>query len=550
MSNKGQEDEEKKRERKNGKEDLQKEKKYKITGPFLLPPYISSRQGIVSPIPNTEAIDVISYLDDKLSKSTYCEKFSKYYHTITAEPKKRPIPHIFQATEFDNIYELAKEWYPFWFNVIKKRLLLAEAVTYENRSRLGYPYFEHTKIPGDKARLVEEHFKEYTSKDTLTEKPFTICNRRLQPEPYGKVREFLFINGEGVVYSESKPNYRLLFDDYYASRIRLVFNETFENLVKQVRDNQIHEVYLRSTVYHHDMTKPKKLRKYVLFLDIKHFERCVGKLVRLRAKYLGNGYNKLQEHCSNAPYLVPDDEFKKCFLVEPEDGYITQLGSGDSSVTGLGKEAPSIVFLSYIEKIVTTYKNKERLIEEFLDNPQQFPILLLDYGDDMVVTSDDKELLYKFFEYLQIYLTAEIEEESKFLGYQYREKEDRFVLTILSFINNFYRPERAPYTAFRPYPMYGRRQRRLLYAEYGGPEIQEYLALDDEVFFHFYDKAAYEQEYLKEEAQVKSLPMNLILEKEYLLTTEEKLTLPYYDRLSDEVHSKIDVFLGKVGENV
>jgi len=493
-----------------------------IDGPFITPDYISKPRGVISPLPgySKEQVPEIINSIDKITP-----ELSSYHKTLTYEPRPRPIPHAFESGKYTKSVEVYKEHILEFFKYVT---IVDTVITFQRKSRSGYPFFQ-LGTEASKAEAVK-----LTLDQVLTGKfwnGYVILNKRLQAEIRTKLREYYFIDEKGhITLKEVGETYRAVpkLDGFLGSRIRLVFNYPLENLLKQVADTLIHNGIMKIPMFHHQMTvKPPKLRKAKIFVDTKYFERHVGALLLVRSEFIGEGYHALQTHLRSCPFLVPTDNFNTCYTIGVKDGYEVQLGSGDSAVAPIAKEFIATILLAYCKK-----KNLEfdKLLKHELPE-----FAVYDYGDDIIITSDDPDWSIDVYQFMAQFLQLEIEEPPRFLGYEYNDQQDDFKLAERSYVNNFYRPENAPLSALREYFFLGYFQRIAEYRKHGNQQVQDFIDVEQDMLNKYRKLSEYEDRRLSDIAKLgnTSLPTNYVLGKYYLLTEEEKVRLGIADALDD-----------------
>lgn len=448
-----------------------------------------------------------------------------YVGCTTQEMWRRPIPHVAQRTGLEALITLYKEWSDTLFEWIFSQVA-PPVQTYEKRSAMGFPVNERRD---DKLNVLRPFFARFmTGNLSAAEGGYIRCNIRLQPEKINKERVFNFLDNKGSPYSETVSGKERLLrrNSRYASRTRLVFNPPIVNLFKQVLDSAIHNVFLKHHAYHHDMTKMvrKRPKGFVIAVDVKHFERAVGAMVLERARAIGGLYERMQQLIQSSPYLAPSDDRKKAFLVIPnrDAGYVEQLGSGDSSVAPIAKEVLTVLYAEFFFR-KRKCTRKEALAYAVSGGTDD--VHFLNYGDDNVLYGDESKVK-ELFAFLSSYLSVEEEIPPKFLGYVLFP--EGFMLSISSYILNFYLNERAPYSFFRPYPHLGIVLRRNVYQVQGEPRISEEVipwegrewpkyGLNDEMLMR---KASDESRYAARLGYIED--PRVVLEKYYQLTEDEK----------------------------
>lgn len=413
--------------------------------------------------------------------------------------------------------------------------------TYDKHSRLGAPIYE---VEEHKLLKLMPFFERLLAGDlSLFDLPdiYVINNIRLQAEPKAKEREFIFVGAGGVPYLK-KIGAAERFDSVFertASRQRLVFNYPVANLLTQVLDTAIHNWFLRSPAIHINMASMigKTLPGYVRFIDVKHWERGVGAIVRHRHRHIGGLFERIVSRLLEVPYLVPgDDGMVYSMRVNHDKGYIEQLGSGISAVAPIGKEIFILLYAVFFMRLLNvSFDNALTTAMAGGTDKLHF----MNYGDDNVLYGDP-DLVERCLEFLRRVLTIEIEEPPRFLGHYYDEKRG-FHLGASSYVLNMYLAERGPRTRFRPYPFLGFQLRRELFSRMGHESIRnEIIPKEDEYIAQFGFTLSRMVEMARKEKEsimTEGLEVNplSILEKEYMLTDEQKMLDPNFDVLSREV---------------
>lgn len=476
-------------------------------------------------------------LNDYVGCSTFERK-----HPIRRGWAKRPIPHFSPVSESSKLIALFEEWGPFIYSWIKEHME-PSVQTYDKHSRLGAPEF---KISENKLQILIPYF-ETLSKGKISwlwnDNIFVINNIRLQAERKDKEREYYYLNENGIVYSERVGKTERYDDNIrrYCSRVRLVFNYPVSNLLTQIVDTSIHNLLLKYTPFHHNMSSRagKPMGYDSIFLDVKHFDRDVGAVVSLRSKYLGGLYNKITQRMLELPYLVSDDSgHVKLMEIDQKGGYRAQLGSGISCVAPIAKEIFLILYSAYFQNRYGW--SKSDCLRRVLEGGSS-GCFFLNYGDDNVLFGEEAEI-HKCHEFLKQFLTVEKEDPSKFLGYYYTDQTG-FFLGKQSYLLNFYLAERSPKTRFRPYPFLGIKLRREVFGREGEPDIRTKIIPKEDELWNSYGYTlariliAAERE---EELALASNDLNEVkyLGKEYLMSEEEKAALPRYSILDKQLTSR------------
>lgn len=465
-----------------------------------------------------------------------------YVGCVSAEMEKRPVPHVFREEKTRMATQLYEKRGPEVLERILSRI--KPPVQPLNReSRLGFPFFRKpvskrsTLLPWF-ARLEEQ------GADEMLAEAFIIMNVRLQPEPKSKVRNALFINDEGGVYeadiTEKDRIVQLPRDmgKAIAARTRLVFNMPAANLYKQCLDTAINNVLMQQRAFHHNMfssTGYLPMQGASLFFDVKHFERHTAAVARMRARIIGGMYGDIVRNFSRIPFLCPSDTWNKLFFLWPQRslGWSDQFASGDSAVAPLQKELFTCIYMEVAEQILGIAPDASL---DWVWAGGDERITIRNFGDDNAL-SGDPSALNECFALVREYVEAEVEVPPKFLGFVWTGK-DGFRLAPSSYLLKTYLNERAPFTSFRPYPLYGWVEKRKVYSAYGMAEIPaEVFPAEDKLLLaaghgwqEILRKAAAESLAAHSASGVYSTP-NWILGKDWKLTAEEKLSTGLYEGL-------------------
>jgi hypothetical protein len=452
-----------------------------------------------------------------------------YIGCSTQEMPMRPIPHTFYESEVHSMITLFAKWEPIILRWVFKQLR-PPTQAYNRKTRLGYPFFE---IRPDKLSVLLPEFARLLDRNfDVLKGSYTINNIRLQPESKTKERVFRFISPEGRVFErEISAEERTRFGRV-SSRTRLVFNQPISNLLKQILDSAIHNVFMRHPAYHHDMTTiaGKREAGYTYALDVSHFERHVGACVRMRADLIGGLYKDLALQNLAAPFLVVATDWKTPFFVWPNTkaGSIEQLGSGDSAVAPIGKEVLTCVFAEFLTRALNV--DQDQAIDTVARGgiPGRFEIK--NYGDDNFL-SGDKVLIHEFVSFASGFLDVSREEPARFLGWIY-DDENGWHLALKSYVLNMVLPERQPGSRFRQNVELGVVKRREIYSRYGTTELREiYIPKEKGLWLKFgIREEELQMEAARQESAALRSPMmlstNMILDKQYLLSDADKAALP------------------------
>lgn len=442
---------------------------------------INPRRGSVKPVPLLSWAQWMRISDELLETFGY----GGYAGCASAEMMKRPVPHVFEEAKTLPATQLYERRFPAVLAYILSRVK-PPIQPLKKESRLGYPFFFR---PHSKRSVLIPYFGllEEVGPEAMLEGAFIIMNVRLQPEPKSKERDMLFVNDDGVVYPEKvgEKQRQIELPDgtkRTASRTRLVFNMPAPNLYKQVLDTAIHNELISHPAFHHNMfstTGILPMRGDTLFFDVKHFERHTSAISRLRGRLIGGLYGRIVSCFSELPFLCPSDTRDSNFFLWPRrsEGWSDQFASGDSAVAPLQKELFICLYQEAAERLLGIPESQS--LQWVLQGGDE-RVTIRNYGDDNCL-SGDAGALSEVFALIQDYLEAEVEDPPKFLGFQWNGA-DGFKLMAQSYLLKTYYNERAPYTTFRPYPLFGWVEKRKVYIKYGEARLPaEVFPLEDKL---------------------------------------------------------------------
>jgi hypothetical protein len=490
--------------------------------------FIAPRRGAIASFPGLSVASCVEVADELFATFG----LTKYVGCVTAEPMKRPIPHVFPVAEVAKLTSLYEKWAPSIFDRIISEIT-APIQTFNKTSRLGWDSFEVMDNKLD--RLDPVIAKAMQSDEVVAEyaPAFIIMNVRLQAEDANKEREFLFVNPQGDIYSQvlGRKQREVEVKDVgvrICSRVRGVYNLPLLNLVKQILDTAIHNVFLSYPAFHHDLFNNRTLpvRGEHMCVDVKHFERHTAVLVRKRAELLGGLYARIGDAFSRIPYCCPTDDRKSYAFLYPdrERGFSEQFASGDSAVAPAQKE----VFLAlYAEYFVQSRGMDTRAAMNMVMQGGDERLTIRNYGDDQSLSGDPGELR-DVYQFLGQYLHVEIEDPPKFLGLGY--VNGRWELSVESYLSKSYLNERRPFSNFRKYPFLGLVLKRAVFIKSGDPKlVTDVFPLEDRLLEQHglpWSQILREAEIERVQAATASSAYadpNWVLGKDYLMTPEEKI---------------------------
>jgi len=470
---------------------------------------------------------------------------TEYDRMVTAEMARRPIPHVFRASETKALDDLFTEMYPYIQQWIIPQIK-APYQTYNKVSKVGYPGFF---IPEDKLTYVAGFMPSVLAGDlAFFENAFIVQNVRIQPEQASKERDFQFI-GEGGVYTATITGaervVRTPVGRRTGGRSRLVYNLPVYNLIKQTLDSAVGDVFNKWPAFHHNMFGGDVLpvKGHHVCLDVKHFERHTSTCNRIRAAHWGGVYGACSELTARLPFAVPTDDWKgaRYAYVKRDEGWNDQYGSGDSAVAPSQKEILLAIYASFFEKEFG-YARASAIVQVSQGGDERLTIR--NFGDDNSIDGD-KGAVLAFMQFAAQYLTVEEETPPKFLGFVWYPGLG-WRLPITSYLLKTYLNERRPGSNFRKYPFLGWVERRAIFNKLGHPDSREVFEFEDielaRVGVPWYkilelaDKERRDAFLAKEQAMLS--PM-MLQNKEYLMSPFEKIATGAFSGLGPENTGRI-----------
>jgi hypothetical protein len=467
---------------------------------------------------------------------------SEYIGCVTAEMKQRPIPHVFRESETQALTNLYIDWLPDIISRIVKELV-PPTQPFNKKSRLGFFRFDN---PANKERIIKNAFFDIANNGLDSyQDAFTITNVRLQAESRLKVREALFLSELGNVSLEQVTQERRTvkvrgFGPRTCSRVRLIFNLPIPNLYKQVYDTAAHNVLLSYPAFHHDMFVKGTLpvRGYHLCFDVKSFERYTATAVRARAAFVGGFYAETNALFTRIPFATQVGDSTFFIWPDRQAGWADQFSSGDSAVAPVQKEIFTAIYASFVAK---EFHLQRAAAIQFVWAGGDDRLTIRNYGDDNSI-SGDKEIVLAFLTYAQQFLKAEPEDPPKFLGFEWNAQLGKWELPVSSYLLKTWLNERRPFSRFRRYPNLGWFQKRKVFTQYGARLLKTHVfPREDELLEKIglsWQKVLERANSETESAQALHInddPNELVLEREYALTAEQKLaTGDYFGLLPDE----------------
>lgn len=487
---------------------------------------INPRRGPTLSVPDVTMKTSLSMGDKMLAKFG----LDQYVGAVTAEMRSRPIPHIFKSSETKALTDLYYKWAPLIFRRVFQGME-APTQTYNKVSRLGWKEFTN---PPNKQSVLDLHFSSLLQGGLeIYEGSFIIINVRLQPEPRMKERDFMMLDAQGRPYLKKVDAAAREVEvegmgKRTASRTRAIFNMPIPNLFKQPLDTAIHNYFLRWPTFHHDMFNNRILpvNGFHLCADVKHFERHTADAVRARGEILGGMYGKINNLFSRIPYAVPSDDWKRFYYIWPnrKAGYSDQFASGDSAVAPAQKEIFTAIFAEFF--CATRGLNEQQALDLVFRGGDE-RLTLRNYGDDNSWSGDEVEVM-ALYNHARQYLTLEIEDPAKFLGFIWVPGVG-WRLPVDSYLLKTYLNERRPYSGFRTFPNLGWVLKREVFSKLGVERIPVEVFPYEDVILDTYHDPWYEIATRAESERRQSLAnegqrnVNWVLGKDYRMTAEEKL---------------------------
>lgn len=525
----------------------------------LLSRFIAPRRGGIGSVPGLD-IDAGAAVGDAIFREFGLDQF---VGCTTAETYKRPLPHVFETKEVKALTDLYIDWAPYIFSRIMSDLV-APIQTFNKTSRLGWDSFEVLDNKMDRLGPLISRVRRGDSgvySEFLSS--FVIMNVRLQAEAKTKSRDFIYLSDEFQPYHETvgEPQRTVEVASIgrrVASRVRPVYNMPMLNLVKQVLDTAIHNVFLAYPAFHHDMFNGRLLpvTGQHLCIDVKHFERHTAMLVRARAQLLGGAYAKIGTVFEQIPFCCPTDSRKRFAFIYPDrkNGFSEQFASGDSAVAPAQKEVFLALYAEYFRQ--TRQLDRSSAIELVLQGGDN-RLTIRNYGDDNSLSGDPGELK-AVFEFLKSYLHVEEEKPPKFLGFEFGSPtaeegvRPRWYLPVSSYLTKTYLNERRPFSNFRKYPYLGWVLKREVFSRLGDPRVaKEVFPFEDNLLAkHGLPWTTVlrnaENERAKSLAQPTTTDANWLMGKDYLMTAEEKIKSgEFFGMMPDQTAPLIKVLLGE-----
>jgi len=499
---------------------------------------ISPRRGPTASVPGLSMVEGLLAADEMFDRFG----LKQFVGCVTGEMFGRPVPQVFREATVRPLTDLYISWLPAitaWYLPQIK----APHQTYNKVSRVGWPGFHR---PENKLHYVLNHMPAVLAGD-LDEyrQAFIVMGIRVQAESRDKERDFLFCTSDDEIESRvvdaAGRRVKTAAGPRVGSRTRLVFNLPIYNLIKQIWDTAVHNVFMQHPAFHHDMNNGNILpvRGHHLCLDIKHFERNTASCNRARSAFFGGVYAKCGEVTASIPFAVPTDDWTgaRFLYVNRSEGWSDQYASGDSAVAPSQKEILMAVYAEFFHKELG-YPREDCCNVVARGGDERLTIR--NYGDDNSIDGD-KAVVEAFHEYIKQYLPVDIEDPPRFLGFQWYAEAGKWLLPPTSYLSKVYLNERSPGSNFRKYPFLGWVEKRKIYAKIGHPSIAADIfpaedRLLDRLGMPWYQivrnadddkKAAYQ-------AGLEAVNTLSLLGKDYAMTPKEQIAAGTHTGLSPE----------------
>jgi hypothetical protein len=455
------------------------------------------------------------------------------------EYSRRPLLSIRPPEASEKLRAVCEKWFPKIMARVKSHARVPQ-FTLDKRSKLGSPV---RKRVDNKLEVCTPFFEAFLADDwsSIEQDGAALQGIRLQWERRSKTRTYVCstrgLQAEVDVVDAEK---RLGREGRLCSRTRMVVNPAILNLAKQPGDNSVHHVLLSWPCCKPDLEYMRTTgfdAEELVAPDWTHFDHQAGYMAPLYASTIGGNYEEACKLLWSNPVLCRVDGWRDVCYLRAAEGYLMQFWSGDSSVAPFGK----FVCLSTMCDFLQTYFNLDD--EQTLDAMcagQYGTFGFRNYGDDNIVFGPS-EVIKAYVKYAKSYIDMDLEDPPRFLGDVFRRDPDgrwRSSLDWRSYFLNWHLAERAPGTVFRPKPCVGWLSRRKDYTSFGPKNMHQFLDVEDVALKeHRFDIEALILQAKKEmeERDTSSIPYRLRYDKSYLLTEEQKATLPEYNVVPREM---------------
>lgn len=509
----------------------------------LLTGIISPRRGPSASVPGLSMVEGLLAADEMFSEFG----LEPLAGCVTGEMYKRPIPQVFRESDVKALTDLYISWLPMITDWLVPQVK-APYQTYNKISRVGWPGFHR---PDNKLHYVLNHMPGILAGDLdMYKQAFIVMGVRVQAESKTKERDYLFVTDDDKIVSrtvtQKDRTIKTPAGPRVSSRTRLVFNLPIYNLVKQIWDTAVHNVFMKWPAFHHDMQNGNILpvRGYHLCLDIKHFERNTASCNRARSAHYGGIYARLGEITASIPFAVPTDSWDgaRMLYVNRDQGWSDQYASGDSAVAPSQKEILMAVYANFFH---TQLGYPKADCCNVVARGGDSRLTIRNYGDDNSIDGDES-VIKAFHEYIKLYLPVEIEEPPRFLGFQWYPDMQKWLLPPTSYLSKVYLNERAPGSNFRKYPFLGWVAKREIYSKIGHPSIRAEIfpredRLLDRLGVPWYSIVRQGDEDKKRAYQAGLDAVNplSLLGKDYAMTPKEQIAAGTHSGLSPDATRQI-----------
>jgi len=510
----------------------------------LLTSIISPRRGPSASVPGLTLLEGMLMADEMYTRFD----LPQYVGCVTGEMFSRPVPQVFKTSSVKPLTDLYVDWLP-EIGAWLLPQIQAPHQTYNKISRVGWPGFYR---PDNKLSYVLQFMREILAGDLARfEEAFIVMGIRVQVEDKAKVREFLFATEDDRIVarkvSGKERTIKTPAGPRVGSRTRLVFNLPIYNLVKQVFDTAVHNVFMKYPAFHHDMNNGNILpvRGFHLCFDVSQFERNTAECNRERARFYGGVYGKCADITSRIPFAVPTEKWDgaRMLYVNRQDGWSDQYASGDSAVAPSQKEIFMAIYANFAHKELGVPRHAACA---WVAAGGDERLTIRNYGDDNSINGDER-VVWAFFEYVKGYLPVSVEDPPRFLGFQWFPEYQKWLLPVTSYLTKVYNNERAPGSNFRKYPFLGWTEKRKVYGRIGDPRLtREVFGIEDKLldrvgvpWYQIERLAAEDRVRAAKEGKLAALHPAMLLGKEYSMTPAEQIAAGTHTGLNPDATKSI-----------
>lgn len=473
-------------------------------------------------------------------KTAMFERFelADYDGCLMGEARKRQIPNVMEVSKTAPALALFQKRAPALYELLIPQIK-PPIQPLDKRSSLGFPWFKQydnkrSVLLPEILSLIKTGPLEHLGNAWIQQ------GLRLQPEPLSKERTAIFLSKDGEPYQatiDKDARYLPATDERpegYSARYRGVFNlPSAANLCTQIYDTAVHSVQLR---YKYHNGKPGVRGGYrmpfgkVVGMDVKNFDFFMGPIWRARAAIIGGLYQEIVDYEASLPVLVTADDRRSLFFMWVNDGeYSMQFPSGASAVAPQQKDLFVVLTQDFG---VTQLRMTDDAALQWALNGGDGRLGFMNYGDDNLVWGDPA-LVDDYLAFIGTFLTIEIEDPTKFLGFRWTGTDFRLMRD--SYILKTWLNERAPFPPFRLYPHHGWTEKRRTYGSLGDESMREVFAYEDELMRNtslswpdIEARAEVERRAMSDFFKAAGVADIVAMEKEYLLEPHEKMALPGY----------------------